>query len=395
MYRSVNRHRNRRYTLIATVIGSALAASACSAEASSNEADGRAHIVGLIEVKGDSPNALDDYNVGAQIAVDEINAVGGILGEPLEYTRIPASVTDPQNARTAFLKAVDLNPSAIIGFPGGGSLEALTRDVDAAEIPMIHISSDGKLARGAEAGSEWLFSVNPDDTARARGAVELSKQLGADTIGIIATDETFGRTSTENTLAVAETSGIAVEGVRYVPPTATDLTGPILEFQNVDAVVSWTFPNVLALQMNQMLQNQIDVPVVTGNSGPLVSANDLAPREALENLYAVTPCAPKLGESVAGHNFAATYEEKQGTEPTASATQVYDAVHFLAQAMEEAGTTTDHEKIVEAMRTIEWQDGACASRYYSDEAQYLGHQMIAESFAGEGSIVAEYAVPDA
>lgn len=395
MYRSVSRHRNRRYALVAAVVGSALVASACSAEASSNEADGRAHIVGLIEVKGDSPNALDDYNVGAQIAVDEINAAGGILGEPLEYTRIPASVTDPQNARTAFLKAVDLNPSAIIGFPGGGSLEALTRDVNAAEIPMIHISSDGKLARGAEAGSEWLFSVNPDDTARARGAVELSKQLGADTIGIIATDETFGRTSTENTLAAAETLGIAVEGVRYVPPTATDLTGPILEFQNVDAVVSWTFPNVLALQMNQMLQNQIDVPVVTGNSGPLVSANDLAPREALANLYAVTPCAPKLGESVVGHNFAATYEEKQGSEPTASATQVYDAVHFLAQAMEEAGTTTDREKIVEAMRTIEWQDGACASHYYSDEAQYLGHQMIAESFAGEGSIVAEYSVPDA
>ena len=132
----------------------------------------------MIEVKGDSANALNDYNNGAELAVTDVNAAGGVLGQPLDYTRIPASVTDPQAARTAFLKAVDANPSAVIGFPGGASLEALTRDIDDAGIPMIHISSDGKLAKGAESGSPWLFSVNPDDTARATNAVAYAQSLG-------------------------------------------------------------------------------------------------------------------------------------------------------------------------------------------------------------------------
>src|SRR5688500_13810737 len=40
-----------------------------------------ARIVGLWQVKGEDPNAIDDYQNGALIAVDEINAKGGVLGK--------------------------------------------------------------------------------------------------------------------------------------------------------------------------------------------------------------------------------------------------------------------------------------------------------------------------
>lgn len=370
-----------------------LAAAACGGGAQAGT--DHAHVVGLIEVKGDSPNALNDYNDGAQLAVDEINAAGGVLGKPMEYTRIPASVTDPQAARTAFLRGVDLHPSAIIGFPGGGSLEALTRDVNAAAVPMIHISSDGKLARGAESGSEWLFSVNPDDTARASNAVALARRLGAKRIGILATDETFGRVSATNSVKAVKDAGMTLGTVRYVSPTATDLTGALLDLRGSDAVLSWTFPNILALQMNQMAQSGFSVPVISGNSGPLVVANKLAPGSAVANLYAVTPCAPAIGQAAKGRTFAQAYEKKYGTPPTASATQVYDAVRILAAAMQRAGTVSDHAKIAQALREQKWTDGACAGVYQSDGAQFLGHQMVAEAFRGNGSIVDTYEVPQA
>lgn len=351
--------------------------------------------MGLIEIKGDSPNALNDYNNGAQLAVDEINAAGGVLGQPLDYIRIPASVTDPQAARTAFLKAVDEGPSAVIGFPGGGSLEALTRDVDSAGVPMIHISSDGKLARGAESGSEWLFSVNPDDTARAKNAVDLARQLGAKRVGIVATDETFGRVSTENSIDAIEASGMELGPVRYVPPSVTDLTGTIRELRDADVVLSWTFPNVLALQLNQMHQSGIETPVISGNSGPLVVSSNLVDEAARLPLHAVTPCSPAIGDSAVGRTFATNYQAKYGAMPTASATQVYDSVRLLAAAMESAGTVSDRSAIAEALRTMEWNEGACAAGYKSDGAQFLGHQMVAETFAGAGAIVAHYEVAPA
>ncbi|WP_207844529.1 ABC transporter substrate-binding protein [Williamsia soli] len=377
--------RGRVRVLAAAVTGLALVMTACSAESEPSDEDG-ASIVGLIEVKGDSNNALNDYNNGAEMAIAKVNEDGGVLGKPLEYQRIPASVTDPQAARTAFLKAADENPSAIIGFPGGGSLEALTRDVDSAAIPMIHVSSDGKLARGAEAGSEWLFSINPDDNARATNAVALAQSLGAKRIGIIATDETFGRVSTENSMKAIEEAGLQTGTVRYVAPTVTDLTGTVLDLRDSDVILSWTFPNVLALQMNQMRQNGIDTPVIGGNSAPLVAANNLVEGPAIQPLNGVVPCAPALGESEAGRQFAADYQAKYGSIPTPSATQVYDSVRFLAAAIEDAGTASDHEKVASSMRSIEWEDGACAPVYHSDGAQFLGHQMVAQSFAGEGSI---------
>jgi branched-chain amino acid transport system substrate-binding protein len=367
-----------------------------SAAGGSTAASGQpAKIVGLLEVKGDSANALDDYNNGAQLAVDDLNAAGGVLGEPLEYERIPASVTDPQAARTAFLKAVDLNPSAIIGFPGGASVEALTRDIDAAGIPMIHVSSDGKLAFGAEAGSDWLFSVNPDDTARTANAVTYAKSLGAQKIGIIATDETFGQVSTENSKKAIEDAGLTLGAVRMVPTTSTDLTPALLDLRDSDVILSWTFPNILALQMNQMADNQLSNPVISGNSGPLVVANNLASGPAVQNLYAITPCAPSLGESQVGRTFAQAYQAKYGTTPTASATQVYDSILIMAAAMTKAGTTTDHDAIVAALKDQSFDQGACAAVYQADGAHFLGHQMIAEKFAGDGSIAQTFQVPPA
>ncbi|MFF2107128.1 ABC transporter substrate-binding protein [Rhodococcus koreensis] len=387
------RHRRRISKAVAFSAATLLAAAACSsAESSAPDAPDRASVVGLLEIKGDSPNALNDYNNGAQMAVDDINAAGGVLGRPMDYQRIPASVTDPQAARTAFLKAVDENPSAIIGFPGGGSLEALTRDVDAAAIPMIHISSDGKLARGAESGSEWLFSVNPDDTARAADAVALAGRLGGKRIGIVATDETFGRVSAENSIAAIEKAGLELGTVRYVPSTVTDLTGTILDLRDSDVILSWTFPNVLALQLNQMKQNAIGTPVITGNSGPLVTSSNLVDEDARRPLHAVTPCAPAIGDSAVGRTFATDYQAKYGVTPTASATQVYDSVRLLAAAMESAGTVSDHDAIAETLRTIEWDQGACAAMYKSDGAQFLGHQMVAEAFANGGAIIDRYDV---
>ncbi|MDI9974453.1 ABC transporter substrate-binding protein [Rhodococcus sp. IEGM 1307] len=378
--------------ILTPAVAVTMALASCGADTSDAGSSDQASIVGLIEIKGDSPNALNDYNNGAQLAVDNVNASGGVLGKPLKYERIPASVTDPQAARTAYLKAVDENPSAIIGFPGGGSLEALTRDVDAAAIPMVHISSDGKLARGAESGSEWLFSINPDDTARATNAVVLARKLGGKRIGIVATDETFGRVSTTNSIDAIEAAGLELGTVRYVPPTATDLTGTILDMRDSDVILSWTFPNVLALQLNQMNQNGIQTPVISGNSGPLVVAGNLVDDTARRPLNAVTPCAPSIGDSAIGRTFASEYQARYGMTPTASATQVYDAVRLLAAAMEEAGTVSNHEAIAESLRSIEWDQGACASVYKSDDAQFLGHQMVAEAFAGDGSIIDRYEV---
>lgn len=385
----------RRGLVAAGLLASLIPLAACGGEASEG-ADGPVEIVGLIEVRGDSEFALDDYDNGAQLAVDMVNSEGGVLGEDLSYERIPASVVDPQQARTAFLKAVDRNPSAIFGFPGGGSLEALTREVDRAGVPMIHISSDGKLAFGAEAGSEWLFSINPDDRGRTDTAVTYAQELGAQTVGIIATDETFGRESTDKTLPALEEAGLDVGAVRYVSPTATDLTSAVLDMQDVDVIISWTFPNILALQLEQMAQNELQLPVITGNSGPLVVANELATGPAIDQLYAATPCAPSIGESAIGQEFAKAYQAEYGVQPTASATQVYDTVRVLARAIEEAGTT-DHDAVQEALSDLEMDDGACASLYRTDEAHFLGHQYVVVDFSANGSskIVETYDVPEA
>jgi len=73
-------------------------------------------LVFLWEVRGESYVAVDDYNNGAVLAVEQINAAGGIDGRKIETKRISTSVFDMQAANAAFLKGLDEKPTAILGF---------------------------------------------------------------------------------------------------------------------------------------------------------------------------------------------------------------------------------------------------------------------------------------
>jgi branched-chain amino acid transport system substrate-binding protein len=84
-----------------------MALAACSSGgaggSSSHGISGPIKLVGLWEVKGESPAAIDDYQNGAALAIEQITAAGGIAGKPVTLDRVPLSPSDPQKATSQFL----------------------------------------------------------------------------------------------------------------------------------------------------------------------------------------------------------------------------------------------------------------------------------------------------
>lgn len=349
----------------------------------------------LWEIKGESPNSISDYDNGAAIAIDAINAAGGVLGKPVETFREPMSISDPQRARASFLKAVDQKPSAFVG--PVFNIQPYARDIDQAGIPMIQGSVEAPLALGQDAGSKWMFAIEPYGSAAAKYAVEFAqKELDAKTLGAIATDEASGRSNTDQSVKEAAALDVQIGSPEFVATSATDLTAAVLAMKNTDAVLAWTFPNVLALTVKQLQQNGITSPVIGASTTQIAVAAKLIPEDALDHLYGMVPCGLSVTASRAQSKaFTEEYVKRFGSTPSPKAALTHDAVWLVAEAMNQAGTTTDMEKIRATLETLKWSEGACQPVYQADGTHRLSHQVAAVKFAIDGTAqeVGTYTIP--
>jgi branched-chain amino acid transport system substrate-binding protein len=385
---------------IATVSGGVLAAcgddddsgssgSNSGSGSSSGEESSPATLAFLWEVPGDSANAIPDFDNGAQIAVDEINAAGGVLGQPLEVSRTAISVADPQAARATFLEAVEGEPSGIIGIPFGAP--GYARDLTAAEIPMIMASTEPQLAKGAEAGSDYIYLQEPSSAESAAITVEYAHdELGAESVAILSTDDNFGHSNSDNAKAKIEELGLDLVSEQYVPTTTTDVTTQLLALNDPDVLLTYEFPNIQALTLRQLAENDITTPVVTTSGAQLVVYNGLVEGSQIGDLQGVNPCSPtpeSTREPAA--EFATKYQEEFGTLPSAKAALTHDSVHLMVLAIEAAGSATDHAAINEELANLSWDGGSCQPEYQSDGAHFLSHQQVMSKFTSDGAAVEE------
>lgn len=347
------------------------------------------------EIRGESAYAIDDFENGARIAIDEINAAGGVGGHPIDTVRFASSPVDPQAATTALLKGVDEDPDLIIGF-GSPIIAALGTTIDRSGIPTIAIVEDASPIFGSETGSEWLFNMKSPPRPAAEHATKYAvEELGASNVAVFGTNESYGNQGVETIAATLEAAGLEPSVERQFAPDASDLTEQVIALGDSDAVVSWAYPNPMAILLNQMLQNGVGIPVVGGTPATIAVNGGLVEGDAIENLYTVDYCNPHDTSRPQLAAFTEEYRARFGTTPNPEAVLTYDAVYIAVAAVEAAGST-DPVAVRDALRTIRYTDGACDTEYRADGAQILHHQLVIADYSADGSAatVKTYTVED-
>ncbi|QWF20787.1 ABC transporter substrate-binding protein [Nocardioides sp. LMS-CY] len=364
---------------------------ACSGADGSDEgskAQDDVRLAFLWEIEGESPVGLSDFQNGADLAIDEINEAGGIDGRQVTYTRVPASPLDPQASTAAFLKATNDEPAAMVGFLASGQTVAAKSALDRAQIPVIGIYEADDAVRFGNQGSEFSWALNGSGQGTSLAAVEfMTEDLGLTSLGLMGTNEAFGLGQIESSEAALDELGATSVGTVTYDPTATDLTQQVLAMKDADGVLNWGYPNPLAVQLKQFVENGLTIPTMTGASGPIVVNAGLATGKAIANFYSALPCNPGGTESAALQDFAAAYQEKYDASATNLAAQAYDAVYVAKKAIEEAGSDAGAD-VNEALAEISVapEDGiVCSSGYQADGSHILNHEVNIARFHADGS----------
>lgn len=177
---------------------------------------------GLLPKTGDLALAYPPMAAGAVLAIREINAAGGALGEPVVWIDGDDG-TDPKVAKATVASHVQQGVHVIIGAGASGISRAVLPDVVAAgRILFSPSNTDAGLSTVDDKG--LYFRTAPPDSLQGRALADVIMRDGPHKIAIVARKDSYGEGLQENVRAELERAGMGADKVKllsYVPPEGT------------------------------------------------------------------------------------------------------------------------------------------------------------------------------
>ena len=286
-------------------------------------------------------NRMDN---GAQMAVDEINAAGGIAslgGAPLELLSADSTGAADVGGSEAE-RLIDAGVSAFIGTYQSAVTTVVAAIAERDGVPLvIDVAVDDTIL---DAGYTNIFRIQPNATSMGANGAKFLSELGGDEIKTVAylhDDTGFGISVSEAFTAAAGQYGIEViTDIPYAPFSVTDLTTEMAQAAagSPDVIVITGYYNDGLLAARAAADLEVDVKAIIGIAQgafhtPQFVADFGADAELFFNSnYHFNSSDPKVAAVL--ERFEATYGEPMDTE----AMLAYQAIYVIADALERAGS---------------------------------------------------------
>jgi len=351
---------------------SRLALLACLFAAPAVAADGPIVIGVPVGLSGANSVVAPSVVQEAQLAVDEINAAGGVLGRKLAL-EVADDASGAAGAQKAFdsliyQKKVDV----LISMETSAARNAGLPAVGKGKTPYIYTSFyEGHSCNKYLYVDAWV----PEQ--QVPPIVDNFKAKGAKTYFLIGSDYAFGRGMLGFTRGYVEKTGGKVLGEEYLPMDGADWTPIISKLKEAkpDALVTSTAggaPNVTLTK--QMRAAGIDIPYanLAVDEGTAKSMGPDATGIYLSASYVTGIDSPE------NKKFLEAAQKRFGAElktPNDLSVPEYEAVYLYKAAVEKAGTT-EASKVIEALPTVSFTGPRGAiqmtKQHHAPLTMYLG-----------------------
>ena len=292
---------------------------------------------------------------GIKLALDEINAKGGVLGRKLAISVADDQTSNP-GAVLAFSRlASDASAVAFIGSIRSTQVQAMAPDVTKVGKPMMIGGTDPRLTHQ---GNKWLFRCRPNDSYSAKTIAAYGVQtLGHKKWAVIYSTDAFGTGGHDALTAALKDLGVTPVLDQGYTNQQADFTPIVLKVRQsgADLVSSYmTYETDLGVFARQLRQFGVRTPWLGSPSIVNTSALQLA-GPALYGTYGVADYA--VDSSPAAKAYAAAYNSSFHMEPDNQSSWAFDAIHLLAIAIGDA-KSTEPEAIRKAILGIQGYKGA-------------------------------------
>jgi branched-chain amino acid transport system substrate-binding protein len=266
---------------------------------------------------------------GIELAVDEINANGGVRGRPLRLVSRDDSGTGPGAVAAAQALAAENDIVAVVGHINSVSTLAAAPIYDG-RVPCVSPASTTPDLTGR---SSWVFRIIPSDTSIARSLARFAEHHGHRRAAVLYQNDSYGRglagafTRNFTGTVVADDPVDMTDGAASAEPYITDLR------RLVPDVVFIAGDAPTALSIVREAHRQRLAADFLGGDALAATATDTV---TSDGIYAATAFTVSDARPEA-KRFVAAYQAKYGDLPEPYAALSYDATRLVAAAIAKAG----------------------------------------------------------
>ncbi|MCD6032437.1 MAG: Extracellular ligand-binding receptor [Thermomicrobiales bacterium] len=317
---------------------------------------GPLRIAVLFPFTGDLSDFGPPFLQAAELAVNEINAAGGVNGQPIELVQ-GDSATSPQQAVEEARRLIELEGvSAIVGPAGSGETlpvaESVTGPSGVLEVTMSATSPALTIAND----NDFLFRTTISDAAQGLVMADLAREQGYDSACVLYVNNAYGQglsdAFAERFIAQGGTVTAQVpseqEQASYASEVAACTEG------DPDVLVAPAYPESARVFLRELVESG-DAPDVIFSDG-LKSPEMFADLgwDVFEGSFGT---AAGTTETDAGTAFDQAWEEAYGDVPAVPyLREINDAIYLIALAAEKAGST-DPTAMRDALREVANEPG--------------------------------------
>lgn len=309
---------------------------------------------------------LDDKK-GQEIAVEEINAAGGIQSGPLKGYQLKLTFYDdrgdPKESANVAKKISSSDYLVALGPTMSSCALAATPIYYRYRVPNIITYSNANTI--TEQGFDNIVRLTHTTGGIANHMAENCKnRFNAKTVSIISENQDYGQQLRNYFKGKAETIGLKVLTDDVITPGQdVDFSAILMRAkqQNPDILVLFVTYNEGGMLTKQVRKMGWDVTLY-GPDG-IISPKFFELADDLENTYITSLASLDMNRPEAAH-LVSTYKEKYGILPPLSAIYGYDAVKVAAKIIENGGV--DRESFIKNLKSVKIA-GVGSPQYQFDE----------------------------
>jgi branched-chain amino acid transport system substrate-binding protein len=215
----------------------------------------------VIEVSGNGAVSGTNFRDGALMAIDEVNAKGGILGR-----KINAPVSDTQSnagiSRAQVQKAIDGNPYVILGPVFSGSVKVNMLLAQQAEIPQM---TGAEAAEITQMGNDYIFRTSfGQQVSMPKMAVFVAQGIKAKTIAFLWVNNDYGKGGRDVFLKEMAARNIKIVADISTESGQVDFAADIVKLKasNADAIFIYTNEEECARVLREARKQGVKQPII-------------------------------------------------------------------------------------------------------------------------------------
>jgi branched-chain amino acid transport system substrate-binding protein len=291
-----------------------------------------------------------DNENGARLAVDEINAAGGLeVGGKKYKLELLAEddKADPKEGTLAAQKLVDAGVVAVVGHLNSGT--SIPASKIYADANVVQVSPSATNPKLTEQGFKTTFRVVANDNQQ--GAVlanYAATEMKAKTIAIVDDRTAYGQGLADVVEKVAKEKGLKVVAREFATDKTTDFNAILTKIRAAkpDVVMYGGMDATAGPMAKQMKQLGIKAKLLAGDGVCSPEFIKLAGDAA--DILTCSMAGEAVETLAKGEEFKAKYKAKFNQDVQIYSPYSYDAVYVIADAIKRAGKV-DKAAIVAAM----------------------------------------------